>query len=37
MSLITVVLLGLGVLLIYSAVKGVNPVEVVKQALGRKS
>lgn len=35
MSLLTVLLLGVGILLIYGAVKNKNPLEVVKEALTR--
>lgn len=35
MSLVTVVLLGIGMLLIYSAITGVMPKEAVLKALGK--
>lgn len=34
MSLLLVVVLGIAILLIYSAVKDKSPIDVVKQALG---
>jgi len=36
MSLIQVIIIGVALLLLYSAVKGRSPVDVVKQALGGK-
>lgn len=35
MSLLTVLLVGVGILLIYGAIKDKNPIEVVKGALTR--
>lgn len=35
MSLLTVLILGVGILLIYSAIKGENPKDVILRAMGK--